>query len=149
MIKKIVMLLAICNAGNLFGQLPTDFNVESIESKHLKNIRQLTFGGDNAEAYFSFDGKNLSLQSNNSAWGLHCDQIFNMQIDAAKDSAYRPPLISTGKGRTTCSFFMPDNKEILFASISIKIAVDVNTLLTDAICNGVFFVIISPFRLLA
>ena len=44
--------------------------------KHLKNIRQLTFGGNNAEAYWSFDGKMVSFQSNNKKWGLSCDQVF-------------------------------------------------------------------------
>jgi TolB protein len=87
------------------------------QESHLKNLKQLTFGGDNAEAYFSFDGKNLSFQSNYKAWGLACDQIFNMDISkAASDTAYRPPLVSTGKGRTTCSYFLPGNKQILFAS---------------------------------
>lgn len=85
--------------------------------KHLKNIRQLSFGGDNAEAYWSFDSKQLSFQSNNKAWGLHCDQIFNLNIKKAKkDSTYKPNLISTGNGRTTCSYFMPGNKSILYAS---------------------------------
>ncbi len=77
----------------------------------------LTHGGDNAEAYFSFDGKFASFQSNNSAWGLSCDQIFNLDLKkAAKDTAYRPAMISTGKGRTTCSYFLKDNKHILYAS---------------------------------
>lgn len=87
------------------------------QEQHLKNIKQLTHGGDNAEAYFSFDGKNLAFQSNNKAWGLECDQIFNMNIkDAASDSSYKPTLISTGKGRTTCAYFMPGDKQILYAS---------------------------------
>lgn len=91
-------------------------NVFAQES-HLKNMKQLTFGGDNAEAYFSFDGKNLSFQSNNKAWGLQCDQIFNMDISkASNDTTYKPPLISTGKGRTTCSYFLPGDKKILYAS---------------------------------
>jgi dipeptidyl aminopeptidase/acylaminoacyl peptidase len=84
---------------------------------HLKNITQLTHGGDNAEAYFSPNGKFVSFQSNYAKWGLHCDQIFAMDLKkAAKDSTYRPPLISTGKGRTTCSYYLPDMKHILFAS---------------------------------
>jgi len=87
------------------------------QENHLKNLKQLTYGGDNAEAYFSFDGKHLSFQSNNKAWGLECDQIFSMDISKAKkDTMYRPPLISTGKGRTTCSFYLNDNKHILYAS---------------------------------
>lgn len=86
------------------------------DEKHLKNIRQLTFGGDNAEAYWSFDGKSLTFQSNNPAWGLQCDQIFTSRLARFGDSGYVPNLISTGEGRTTCSYFMPDNKHILFAS---------------------------------
>jgi Tol biopolymer transport system component len=83
---------------------------------HLKNIRQLTFGGDNAEAYWSFNGKNITFQSNNAAWGLQCDQIFTAKISDFRDSSYKPQIISTGEGRTTCSYFMPGNNEILFAS---------------------------------
>lgn len=89
----------------------------SAQEKHLKNLRQLTFGGDNAEAYFSPDGKNLSFQSNNKKWGLECDQIFDLSIaKALKDTNYIPPRISNGLGRTTCSYYMPNGKDILFAS---------------------------------
>ena len=87
------------------------------QETHLDNITQLTFGGDNAEAYFSPDGKWLSFQSNNKAWGLGCDQIFVMNIDsAANNPAYKPRMISTGRGRTTCAYFMPDGKHVLYAS---------------------------------
>ncbi|MBL7812900.1 MAG: PD40 domain-containing protein [Bacteroidetes bacterium] len=86
------------------------------DEKHLKNLRQLTWGGDNAEAYWSFDGKLITFQSNNKAWGLQCDQIFTAPIRNFKDSGYKPQMVSTGLGRTTCSYFMPGNKEILFAS---------------------------------
>ncbi len=87
------------------------------QEKHLKNLKQLTFGGDNAEAYFSPNGKSLSFQSNNKKWGLECDQIFSMDIQkASNDSTYTPPRISNGLGRTTCSYFMPNGKEILYAS---------------------------------
>lgn len=91
------------------------------ESTHLKNITQLTFGGDNAEAYFSPNGKYLSFQSNNKAWGLQCDQIFNLDIKKAikKGNTYKPDMISTGFGRTTCSYFMKGNKKILYASTHI------------------------------
>lgn len=89
----------------------------SAQETHLKNIQQLTFGGDNAEAYFSNSGKNVTFQCNNQAWGLKCDQIFNLDIaKASKDTTYRPTLISTGLGRTTCSYFMPGDKQILYAS---------------------------------
>lgn len=84
---------------------------------HLKNIRQLTFGGDNAEAYWSPNGKWLTFQSNNAKWGLKCDQIFAMKVKgAAGKPDYRPLPVSGGLGRTTCSYFMPDGKHVLFAS---------------------------------
>jgi TolB protein len=62
---------------------------------HLKNIKQLSFGGDNAEAYFSFNGKFLSFQSNNPKWGLKCDQIFSMDIKKALKlkEKYMPQLL--------------------------------------------------------
>jgi Tol biopolymer transport system component len=92
------------------------FNIFAQE-KHLKNLTQLTHGGDNAEAYFSPNGKYVSFQSNNPAWGLSCDQIFMMDITKASlDSNYIPSQVSNGLGRTTCSYFMPNGKDILFAS---------------------------------
>ena len=76
-------------------------------------MRQLTFGGDNAEAYFSFDDQHIVFQSNNEAWGLGCDQIFVSDLDAIKT---KPKMVSTGNGRTTCSYFMPGNESIVYAS---------------------------------
>lgn len=93
------------------------YSIILAQEPHLKNLKKLTFGGDNAEAYFSPDGKKVSFQSNNKAWGLHCDQIFSLDIlKAEQDSSYKPPMVSTGKGRTTCSYYMPDGKHILYAS---------------------------------
>jgi Tol biopolymer transport system component len=91
------------------------------KEKHLHNIRKLTFGGDNAEAYWSPDSKWLTFQSNYAKWGLKCDQIFAMKVKkAAGHPNYKPLPISNGKGRTTCSYFMPDGKHILFASTMAK-----------------------------
>jgi len=77
--------------------------------KHLRNIKQLTFGGQNAEAYFSVDGKKLIFQSTREP--VKCDQIFIMNTDGSNQH-----MVSTGKGRTTCSFWHPDGKKILYAS---------------------------------
>lgn len=85
------------------------------EEKHFKSLKQLTFGGDNAEAYWSFDDKSLVFQSNAKKWGLECDQIFVTPADAVWATS-APDMVSTGKGRTTCSYFMPDNKHIVYAS---------------------------------
>jgi len=83
---------------------------------HFTKMTQLTFGGDNAEAYFSFDSKHLVFQASNKEWGADCDQIYYMPIEGFKGKMERPPLLSTGFGRTTCSYFMPDDKSILYAS---------------------------------
>jgi len=83
---------------------------------HLKNVRQLTFGGDNAEAYWSYDDQMLVFQSNYTEWGTECDQIFYLDLNNLPEKGQRPPLLSTGKGRTTCSYFMPGNKSIVYAS---------------------------------
>ncbi len=82
--------------------------------KHIKNVRQLTFGGDNAEAYFSFDNSKLVFQSSNPAWDVACDQIYMMPTTGY--AGERAPLLSTGKGRTTCAYFMPGDTTILYAS---------------------------------
>ncbi len=84
------------------------------DEKHLKNVTQLTFGANNAEAYWSFDSKQLTFQSDNPAWGNGCDQIFRLPLGG--DYTKEPVHISNGTGRTTCSYFMPGNKQILFAS---------------------------------
>ncbi|HHM21783.1 MAG TPA: hypothetical protein ENJ20_07140 [Bacteroidetes bacterium] len=82
--------------------------------KHLANVKQLTFGGDNAEAYFSPDNKWLTMQVTNKDWGTKCDQIFYMPVNGTNGK--KPQLVSTGKGKTTCSFFMPNGRHILYAS---------------------------------
>jgi Tol biopolymer transport system component len=79
------------------------------EERHLRNIRQLTFGGTNAEAYFSSDGKMLVFQSTRPPFS--CDQIYSMSIDGSDQK-----LVSTGRGRTTCAYFLPDGKQILYGS---------------------------------
>jgi Tol biopolymer transport system component len=85
------------------------------EEKHFKSMRQVTFGGDNAEAYWSFDDKQIIFQSNNTKWGLNCDQMFLMNADEAFESTI-PPMVSTGKGRTTCAYFLPNNKHFVYGS---------------------------------
>jgi len=76
---------------------------------HLRHVKQLTFGGQNAEAYFSYDGRRLTFQSTREPY--KCDQIFIMNADGSDQH-----LVSTGQGRTTCSYFYPDGKHILYSS---------------------------------
>ena len=86
------------------------------QEKHLKNLRQLTFGGDNAEAYWSFDDKQLVFQARNEAWGTKCDQIYIMDATQDFKDGSKPTMVSTGRGRTTCSYFMPGDKSVIYAS---------------------------------
>jgi Tol biopolymer transport system component len=84
------------------------------EQKHLKNARQLTFGGQNAEAYFSADDKQLIFQ--HQGGDVPCDQIYTMLVNPPDGKPPAPKLVSTGKGRTTCSYFFPAGDKILFSS---------------------------------
>ena len=76
---------------------------------HLSNFHQLTHGGQNAEAYWAPDGKRLIFQSTRPPYD--CDQMFIMNADGSDQH-----LVSTGKGRTTCGYFLADNKHIVYAS---------------------------------
>jgi Tol biopolymer transport system component len=84
------------------------------EEKHLRNVRQLTFGGQNAEAYFSADDKQLIFQHQGS--DVPCDQIYTIPVATPDGKPAQPKLVSTGKGRTTCSYFFPAGDKILFSS---------------------------------
>lgn len=94
--------------------------------KHLANIRQLTFGGQSAEAYFSADDKYLSFQHQGQFFdprthspagpNVPCDQIFTIPVEAPGDKPAVPKMISNGKGRTTCSYFFPSGERMLYSS---------------------------------
>ena len=83
--------------------------------KHFANIQQLTFGGDNAEAYFSFDGKWIIFQRTNPKEGIMCDEMFIGKVPAYGQK-FEPKKISSGKGRTTCGAFLKDGKHVVYAS---------------------------------
>ncbi len=91
----------------IIGQAPaaTIFKGES----HLSNLRQLTFGGQNAEAYFSYDASELIFQSTRDT--LECDAIFRMNADGSDVR-----MVSSGTGVTTCSFISPDGQSIIYSS---------------------------------
>src|SRR6476620_6370527 len=100
----------VCSAVLVaWSQAPAPSTAKPQAERHLKNIRQLTHGGENAEAYFSPDGTHLILQSTRDDYP--CDQIYTITIDGTDLRK-----VSTGKGRTTCGYFYPGSKQILFAS---------------------------------
>ncbi|HEX8353160.1 MAG TPA: hypothetical protein VF611_09690 [Pyrinomonadaceae bacterium] len=115
MSKKIVLPLALfvgLSAG-VFSAAQSPVNksspVELPAEKRLRNVRQLTDGGENAEAYFSADGRSLIFQSKRA--GVECDQIYTMRADGTDVR-----MVSTGKGRTTCSYIFPRGGRILYSS---------------------------------
>ena len=92
------------------------------QEKHLADLRQLTLAGENAEAYWSFDGRQLVLQSRSG--DQDCDRIYRMPLSSvfpldpggSRDGV--PPLVpvSSGKGATTCSYFLPGDQQVIYAS---------------------------------
>lgn len=91
-------------------------NLVYSDEKHFKNLRQLTFGGDNAEAYFGFDNENVVFQRTAPKDGIECDQIFYGTIPRKPGQKFNYKMVSTGKGRTTCAYLMPDKKHVVYAS---------------------------------
>jgi TolB protein len=110
-----VIVLSLSQSKTGYVRPVTD-SLQYSGEKHLKNLTQLTFGGDNAEAYWSFDSKKLVFQSNNPSWNVKCDQIFLTDVGRDDLRTNKPVMLSTGKGRTTCSYFLPGNKAIVYAS---------------------------------
>lgn len=116
-----ICLLGIiaCGPKKTTESIETEVPVDTLryaEETHLANLRQLTFGGDNAEAYWSSDGQKLVFQATRQEWGAACDQIYVLDTREVVDPAKTPTLLSTGEGRTTCSYFMPGDTTIIYAS---------------------------------
>ena len=104
-----LVTLPACGGSPPAGPEPAAPSLAKPGEARLANIRQLSFGGENAEAYFSFDGSQLIFQSKRDGYG--CDRIYAMHRDGSDVT-----LVSTGTGRTTCGFFYPDGQSILYAS---------------------------------
>jgi TolB protein len=109
----LLALLSVFASSRVRSTDSTQTNMQSSlllpNEKHLRNLKQLTFGGENAEAYFSSDGKQLIFQSTRDGRG--CDQIYTMKIDGSNVK-----MISNGEGRTTCSYFFPGGRRVLYSS---------------------------------
>jgi Tol biopolymer transport system component len=105
---SLALVLLAC-AGSRPPAAPPEPDLALPGERHLRNVRQLTFGGENAEAYFSFDGKELVFQS--TPEGAGCDQLFVMGADGTNRRR-----VSTGKGRVTCGYVYPASDRILYSS---------------------------------
>lgn len=115
-IPVLLFLTISCTSNQQKSPYNPDTDTLKYEQEmHLQNVQQLTFGADNAEAYWSYNGEKLIFQSNNPEWGVECDQIFVMDI-SEKEPGFEPPMVSTGKGRTTCSYFLPGDSTFVYSS---------------------------------
>lgn len=114
----LVWICSVAGIGQLLAQAPAaaSDSVLFAGEKHFKNVRQLTFGGDNAEAYWSYDGKHIIFQRTNPKEGINCDQIFIGKLPTSPNEQFTYKMVSSGKGRTTCAFFLPDGKNFIYAS---------------------------------
>ncbi|MEO5946690.1 MAG: hypothetical protein ABIP79_07710 [Chitinophagaceae bacterium] len=117
-VLSLVVLLASCgNSSKIADSTTTETDtLKYPEETHLKNIQQLTFGGDNAEAYWSSDGKYLVFQRTEAKYGIPCDQIFIGKVPTKNGEKFNYKMVSSGKGRTTCAYFTKDGKHIIYAS---------------------------------
>ncbi|MCO6412463.1 MAG: PD40 domain-containing protein [Thiogranum sp.] len=108
------LLAAVLQAAAAQDAAQTNATVAPIAGEdRLHNMRQLTFGGQNAEAYFSHDGQELIFQSTRG--DLQCDAIFRMRSDGSNVRQ-----VSSGRGVTTCAFIAPDNNSIIYASTHLQ-----------------------------
>ena len=98
----------LSSAGPVVHGTPDD-PLRDPQETYLRHVKQLTFGGQNAEAYFSYDGRRLIFMSTREPY--QCDQIFVMNADGSDLH-----LVSTGKGRTTCGYYYPDGNHLLYSS---------------------------------
>src|ERR1035437_5233719 len=116
----VLLLLTAATSLPLHAQQPSEASISSPsllvpgEEKHLRNVRQLNFGGQNAEAYFSADDRTLRFQHQGE--GFPPDQIYTRPVDTPDGKPATPKLVSTGTGRTTCSYIFPSGERILYSS---------------------------------
>ena len=123
LIATVALLFAACGSpSQVDAPKPADTRATPAKSlalpeeTHLADLRQLTLSGENAEAYWSFDGTQLTLQSRTG--DNDCDRIYRMPLSGPEGTRGVPRLVpvSNGKGATTCSYFMPGDQQVIYAS---------------------------------
>jgi len=113
-LKKIKLLIATFISLSVFAQKSND-TLHYPEEKHFKNVQQLTFGGDNAEAYWSYEDTRIIFQRTDRKENIICDRMF-IGNTPQQGERFFYKQVSNGKGRTTCGYFLPDGKHIIYAS---------------------------------
>ena len=116
----ILLVLFSCNNTNKKSSQSESNPLIYPQEVHFENMKQLTFGGENAEAYWSFDDSKLIFQATNEKWGQSCDQIYIIDTNNYNLNNEMPKMVSLGLGRTTCSYFMPGDSTIIYASTHLE-----------------------------
>ncbi len=114
-----VALVAACGGGASHAPVPPPVqppavSLDDAREVHLRNVRQLTFGGENAEAYWSHAGDRLSFQTTRAPYA--CDQIMSMPATSSAGAEAPATLLSSGKGRTTCAYYSADDQHVIYSS---------------------------------
>ena len=114
----LLVAMASCESSAPQAKEESPANESPSKEVHLTNVRQLTFGGDNAEAYWAFAGDALIYQTTQPQAGIPCDQIWRMPLDAkgTADGTAAPTRVSSGQGRTTCPYFLPGDSVVVYAT---------------------------------
>lgn len=99
---------------NLQGQASDSLRFP--QERHLKHVRQLTFGGENAEAYWSFNNDQLVFQRTDKENGIPCDRIFVWALTPNNMESNPAVQVSSGQGRTTCAYFLKGDSMVIYAS---------------------------------
>jgi len=118
MFNRLTKITIACTALLLFSKLLTAQSGDTLiypDEKHFKNIQQLTFNGDNAEAYWSFDDKQVIFQRKNEKEGIMCDRMFTGMIPQ-NGASFQFKQLGNGTGRATCGYFLPGGKQVIYAS---------------------------------
>lgn len=116
MLKTLIVHTIVFTAVNICAAQTAGDTLHYADEKHFANVQQLTFGGDNAEAYWSYDGKQIIFQRTNPREGIMCDRMFIGNIPATASDSFTYKQVSSGLGRTTCGYFLPGGKNIVYAS---------------------------------
>ncbi len=112
--KFYFLSLLLVFTANLQGQASDSLRFP--QERHLKHVRQLTFGGENAEAYWSFNNDQLVFQRTDKENGIPCDRIFVWALTPNNMESNPAVQVSSGQGRTTCAYFLKGDSMVIYAS---------------------------------
>jgi Tol biopolymer transport system component len=108
-------VLAMASGGATEPAGAAEPELSPAERRFLDQLAQVTAGMPKAgEGYFAPDARRICYQAVPDGYPFY--QIFVQDFSVAAPRPATPRRVSTGRGRTTCSWFSPDGTRLLFAS---------------------------------